>query len=276
MVDSSVGSNAVPWPDLGIDGEPELLFQPAFDLATGRLFGFEALLRLRRCVPVPGYISPDQLIPTAEANGHMTAVNRWVLSEACYEAVSWPPEVQLAVNCSVFQLRRNEAAPAAASAIGASGLDPGRLSIEVTGTALADDGTAADLHALSRLGIRLTLDDMGSDLLSLKNLSHLSVNTVKIAGSLIGGLEQVGASTRAIVETTVKVTHSLGLCAAAKSVETAGQAATLREIGADVGQGYFYSPPLAAEHALALTHVDTPASGPIMVPTTPESQPDIP
>jgi EAL domain-containing protein (putative c-di-GMP-specific phosphodiesterase class I) len=64
-----------PWPDLGIDGEPELLFQPAVDLATGRLIGFEALLRLRRTVPIPGYILPNQLIPSAEARGPLTVID---------------------------------------------------------------------------------------------------------------------------------------------------------------------------------------------------------
>src|SRR5471032_1290691 len=87
MTVSARESSVIPWPDLGIDGEPELLFQPAVDLATGRLLGFEALLRWND--PVQGRISPKELIPWAEANGHMTALNGWVLSEACARAVSW-------------------------------------------------------------------------------------------------------------------------------------------------------------------------------------------
>jgi EAL domain-containing protein (putative c-di-GMP-specific phosphodiesterase class I) len=258
-------STVIPWPDLGIDGEPELLFQPAVDLATGRLLGFEALLRWND--PVQGRISPKELIPWAEANGYMTALNGWVLSEACAQAVRWRSEIQLAVNCSVFQLRRNEAAAAAAAALEHSGLQPDRLTIEVTETTLADHGAADDLRAISRLGIQLTVDDMGSDWSSLENLRHFAVNTMKIDGSLIDGIDHAGGVNRAIVETIVKVSHSLDLCTVAEAVETAAQVAILRELGADVGQGYFFAPPLAADETLALTDMDLLPIFPLGPPT---------
>lgn len=241
-------------PDLGIDGEPELVFQPAVDLATGRLLGFEALLRWHD--PMRGRISPNELIPWAEANGYMTDLNCWVLSEACARAVEWRSDLQLAVNCSIFQLRRNEAAHAAAVALEASGLHPDRLTVEVTETTLADHGAADDLRAISRLGIQLTVDDMGSDWSLLENLRQFSVNTMKIDGSLIDGLDHPGGVNRAIVETIVKVCHSLGLCTVAEAVETAEQVAILREVGADVGQGYFFAPPLSADDALSLTSME--------------------
>jgi EAL domain-containing protein (putative c-di-GMP-specific phosphodiesterase class I) len=266
---SAQDSAVIPWPDLGIDGEPELLFQPAVDLATGRLLGFEALLRWND--PVQGRISPKELIPWAEANGHMTALNCWVLSEACARAVSWRSDIQLAVNCSVFQLRRNEAAAAAAVALEHSGLHPDRLTIEVTETTLADDGAAADLRAISRLGIQLTVDDMGSDWSSLENLQHFAVNTMKIDGSLIDGIDHAGGVNRAIVETIVKVSHSLDLCTVAEAVETASQVAILREVGADVGQGYFFAPPLGADEALALTSLDALPLFSLSVSATEES-----
>jgi EAL domain-containing protein (putative c-di-GMP-specific phosphodiesterase class I) len=182
----------------------------------------------------------------------MTAVNDWVLSEACSTAAAWRSEIQLAVNCSVFQLRRHEASTAVASALEVSGLDPGRLSIEFTESALTDDRAVSDLHTLSRLGVKLTLDDMVSDWSALTDLKRIAVDTVKIDGSFIGGLDHVGGANRSIVETIVKVIHSLDLSTVAKAVETAGQAAILRDIGVDAGQGYFFAPPLAAEDALAL------------------------
>ncbi len=265
MTVSAQESVVIPWPDLGIDGEPELLFQPAVDLATGRLLGFEALLRWND--PVQGRISPKELIPWAEANGYMTALNGWVLSEACAQAVRWRSEIQLAVNCSVFQLRRNEAAAAAAHALEYSGLHPDRLTIEVTETTLADHGAADDLRAISRLGIQLTVDDMGSDWSSLENLQHFAVNTMKIDGSLIDGIDHAGGVNRAIVETIVKVSHSLDLCTVAEAVETAAQVAILREVGADVGQGYFFAPPLAADETLALTDMDLLPIFPLTDPT---------
>jgi EAL domain-containing protein (putative c-di-GMP-specific phosphodiesterase class I) len=186
----------------------------------------------------------------------MTALNGWVLSEACARAVSWRSDIQLAVNCSVFQLRRNEAAAAAAIALEESGLQPDRLTIEVTETTLADDTAAADLRAISRLGIQLTVDDMGSDWSSLENLQHFAVNTMKIDGSLIDGIDHAGGVNRAIVETIVKVSHSLDLCTVAEAVETAAQVAILRDVGADVGQGYFFAPPLGSDEAFALTSHD--------------------
>jgi EAL domain-containing protein (putative c-di-GMP-specific phosphodiesterase class I) len=262
---SAQETTVIPWPDLGIDGEPELLFQPAVDLATGRLLGFEALLRWND--PVQGRISPKELIPWAEANGYMTALNGWVLSEACAQAMRWRSEIQLAVNCSVFQLRRNEAAAAAAIALEQSGLQPDRLTIEVTETTLADHGAADDLRAISRLGIQLTVDDMGSDWSSLENLQHFAVNTMKIDGSLIDGIDHVGGVNRAIVETIVKVSHSLDLCTVAEAVETAAQVAILRAVGADVGQGYFFAPPLGADETLALTDMDLLPIFPLTDPT---------
>jgi EAL domain-containing protein (putative c-di-GMP-specific phosphodiesterase class I) len=243
-----------PRPDLGLDGEPELVFQPAVDLATGRLLGFEALLRWND--PDLGPIPPSVLIPWAEAHGHMIALNAWVLSEACTAAARWEADLQLAVNCSVFQLRQREAASAAAAAIEESGINPDRLTIEITETSVVDDGAAADLQAMSRLGIQLTVDDIGSDWSTLENLQQFAINTMKIDGVLIAGLDDPSGVNRAMVETIVHVSHSLGICCVAESVETARQVSILRELGADVGQGYFFAPPLAVEDAHTLTTMD--------------------
>jgi EAL domain-containing protein (putative c-di-GMP-specific phosphodiesterase class I) len=235
---------------LGLDGAPALVFQPAVDLATGRLLGFEALLRWYDSSG--GTIPPDTLIPWAEANGHMADLHAWVLSEACQQAARWPSDLQLAVNCSVFQLRRGEAAIAAASALERSGLRPDRLTVEVTETSVADDQAAADLHAMTRLGIQLTVDDIGAGSSILETRTDCVVNTIKIDGSLIDGLATPGGPNRAIVETMVKLSRSLGICTVAEAVETADQVAILREMGADVAQGYFFSGPLAAEEAYVL------------------------
>ena len=241
-------------PELGLDGEPELVFQPAVDLATGRLLGFEAFLRWND--PDLGPIPPSVLIPWAEANGHMVELNAWVLSEACAAAASWQSDLQLAVNCSVFQLRQREAASAAAAALEESGLNPDRLTIEITETSVTDAAASDDLHAMSRLGIQLTVDDIGSDWSTIDSLQQFAINTMKIDGSLIQGLADAGGVSRAMVETIVHVSHSLGICTVAESVETAQQVKILRELGADVGQGYFFAKPLAVEDALMLTTMD--------------------
>ena len=241
-------------PELGLDGDPELVFQPAIDLATGRLLGFEALLRWND--PDLGPIPPGVLIPWAESNGHMVELNAWVLSEACAAAAAWQSDLQLAVNCSVFQLRQREAATAAAAALEESGLNPDRLTIEITETSVVDDGAAADLHAMSRLGIQLTVDDIGSDWSTIESMGQFSINTRKIDGTLIEGLADPTGVSRAMVETIVHVSHSLGICTVAEMVETGKQVRILRELGADVGQGFFFAPPLAVEDALTLTTMD--------------------
>src|SRR5208337_2611122 len=107
---------------MGIEGAPALVFQPAVDLATGRLLGFEALLRWHD--PSGDEIPPGTLIPWAESLGQMNALNAWVLSEACAQATRWPGDLQLAVNCSTLQLRRGIAAVAVATALEQSGLNP--------------------------------------------------------------------------------------------------------------------------------------------------------
>ena len=248
-----VVTSMIPPPDLGLDGAPHLVFQPAIDLSTGRLLGFEALLRWQdssgRAVP------PNALIPWAEARGRMTDLNAWVLLEACSQAARWPANLQLAVNCSVFQLRRGEAA-AAAAALEQAGFAPDRLMVEVTETAVIDEAAVADLQAMSRLGIQLTLDDVGSDWSILKNLQDCTVNTMKIDGELIEELKVTGSASQAVVETIVKISRSLGICTVAEAVETAVQVTLLRDAGVDVAQGYFFSPPISADDAFTMAATD--------------------
>ena len=246
-------------PDVGLDGAPHLVFQPAVDLAAGRLLGFEALLRW--IDPSGAFIPPDALIPWAEDHGYMSNLNAWVLSEACAQAARWPSSLQVAVNCSVFQLRRGEAAVAAASALEQSGLSADRLTVEITETSIDDDEAAADLHAMARLGIQLTLDDVESDWLILASLRDVVVSTIKLDGVVIEGLtSSEGGSNQAIVETIVKLSRSLGICTVAEAVETSRQVAILRELGVDVAQGYFFSPPLPSDDAYTMAVKSPPAN----------------
>ncbi len=241
-------------PRLGLGGTPSLAFQPAVDLATGRLLGFEALLRCHDATG--GNIPPDVLIPWAEAHGHMNELNEWVLSEACAQASRWPSDLQLAVNCSVFQLRRGTAAVAAATALERSGLNPDRLTVEVTEVSVSDDEAAEDLQVMTRLGIQLTVDDVGSDYSVLEHLRGAVVNTVKIDAGLIAGLTDSDGQSRAVVESIVKLSRSLGFCTVAEAVETGDQVAMLRELGAETAQGYFFSAPLTAQEACDLANMD--------------------
>jgi len=232
---------------MALAGEPVLEFQPAVDLATGRLLGMEALVRWEH--PTKGRIAPDILIPWAEENGDIVSLNAWVMEAACSEAQLWSTGLQLAVNCSIIQLRRGEASKAAQNALDVSGLNPDRLTIEVTERTINDDRAAADLRALSELGVHLAVDDVGTSWSSLQVLRKFAIEIVKIDRAFINNLEADEGMNRAIVEAIIHVGHSLAMSTVAEGVESSQQAAILREFGADVGQGYYFAPPLRNDEA---------------------------
>jgi EAL domain-containing protein (putative c-di-GMP-specific phosphodiesterase class I) len=243
-------------PDLGLDGKPHLVFQPAADLATGRLLGFEALLRW--CDGSGGLIPPERLIPWAEAHGQVSSLNAWVLKEACSQAARWPLHLQIAVNCSLVHLGRAASAVTAAEALEVSDLVPDRLTIEITESAIDDDEALADLNTMARLGIQLTVDDVGTDWSVLDRLPPSIVSTIKMDEPLIRNLDASEGSSRSIVEAIVRFSRSKGICTVAEAVETDEQVAVLRELGADVAQGYFFSVPVGADEAFVLASGESP------------------
>jgi EAL domain-containing protein (putative c-di-GMP-specific phosphodiesterase class I) len=141
---------------------------------------------------------------------------------------------------------------AAASALEQSGLNPDRLTVEVTEASVADEDAAADLQVMTRLGVQLTVDDVGTDWSVVDNSRDCVVNTVKIHGSLIAGLTDPGGQSRPVVESIVARCRSRGICTVAEAVETAEQVVVLRDIGAETAQGYFFSPPLTSSEAAEL------------------------
>jgi len=237
-----------------LDGKPVLEYQPAVDLADGRLLGFEALVRWDH--PTRGYIPPNILIPWAEANDHIVDLNAWVLADACRQAAPWPVGIQLSVNCSAVQLRQGEASRAVVAALEETGLQPHRLTIEITETTVADERTASDLRALSKLGVHLAVDDVGTSWSTLENLRRFDIETAKVDRAFITSLEPHEGMNRAIVDAIVHVAQSLSMTTVAEGIETAQQVAILRDFGADMGQGYFFAKPLAADVADELAKGD--------------------
>ncbi|HLX88548.1 MAG TPA: EAL domain-containing protein [Acidimicrobiales bacterium] len=250
---AAVTAHAVP--DLGLGGYPELLFQPAIDLTTGQILGFEALVRW--VAPGKGTIWPVKLLPWAEARGQMKALNAWVVNEASMQALQWPSSMQVAVNCSTLQLSRSEAASAASEALARSGLAPDRLTIEVTEASLVAERADAELHALARLGVQLTIDGVGGEPSLLRGFP-LGACTMKIDGELVRSLEGPEPKGRVVVETIVNLSRSLGICSVAECVENYRQVAALRELRVDVAQGYFFSPPLSADDARTIANASPP------------------
>lgn len=261
------GKGAVPKPQVELDGDPFLEFQPAVDLASGRLLGFEALVRWRH--PTRGVIQPNVLIPWAEANQQIVALNAWVLDEACRQATHWPSAIQVAVNCSLVQLRLRQASVAMSSALSKTGLNPDRLTVEVTEAAVADEQAAQDLRQLMGRGVHLAVDDVGTSWSTLENMRRFSIEIAKIDRSFIAALERPDGMSRAIVEAIVHVSRSLAMSTVAEGVETSAQLAILRRLGADVAQGFLFAPPMPADQALSLATSDPPA---LFDVSTPESE----
>ncbi len=235
-----------------LGGEPTLEYQPLVDMTSGRLLGFEALLRWRH--PEEGLILPSLLLPWLEANGDIVQLGEWGLAEGCHQATRWPENIQLAVNLSLVQLRRGVGSSAVVGAIERSGLEPGRLTVEFTEHALVEDVAMNDLRAIGALGVELAVDDVGTSWTSFDVLRRLEVNTVKIDRSFVGSLEPQQGINRLIVETVVSLAHSAGISTVAEGVETSQQASVVREFECDAAQGYFFAPPLSIAVATELAN----------------------
>lgn len=235
---------------LALPGRPILEFLPAVDLVTGQLLALEALVRWEH--PTRGLLSPQILLPWAEEHDGLLALNAWVIDEACHQAQTWPAGIQIAVNYSLEPLRRGDASRATAAALEDSGLNPDRLTVEVSEETIADELSAEELRALIALGAHLAADDVGGRWPSLLPLQQFNVETVKIDRPFITSLEAGEGMNRSIVEALVHVSHSLHMSNVAEGIETLEQVKILRELGTDAGQGYFFSHPISTDAARQL------------------------
>ncbi len=221
-------------------GELAVFFQPLVDMRTGRVAGFEALLRWHH--PVLGEVSPAVFVPLAEETGLIRAIGEWVVREACREAASWPDGIGVAVNLSPVQLRDPDLPQRLAAIVRDSGLAPRRLELEVTESVMLGDGDGAArmLDSLHAQGMRIAMDDFGTGYSSLRYLHTFSFDKLKIDQSFIGRLTHSEES-RAIVRAVLGLSRDLGLLTVAEGVETAEQLEQLRAYGCDQVQGFHFS-----------------------------------
>jgi diguanylate cyclase (GGDEF)-like protein/PAS domain S-box-containing protein len=246
-----------------VNGEFELYYQSIHDLGRNRLCGFEALLRWNH--PQRGMVSPAEIIPLAEETGFIVPVGEWVLRQACAEAANWPAHIKIAVNISPKQFKSRNLVQAIVNAVVASGLNPGRLELEITETALLSD-SAATLEALRKLqsfGIRIALDDFGTGYSSLSYLRSFPFNKIKIDQSFVKSLSDGTEEAVAIVRAVTQMGLSLGMSTTAEGVETARQLDIVRAEGCNEVQGYLFSTPKPAHEiarmiAAAEAAIDTP------------------
>ncbi|MFC7540817.1 putative bifunctional diguanylate cyclase/phosphodiesterase [Siccirubricoccus deserti] len=225
-------------------GEFELNYQPLVDLSTNQINSFEALLRWRH--PERGVISPEDFIPIAEDTGLIIPIGEWVLEEACRAAASWPDGISVAVNLSPVQFRSKVLAQAVDHALKISGLEPGRLQLEITESVLLQDNLAnlAVLQELRRLGVQIAMDDFGTGYSSLGYLRSFSFDKIKLDRSFVCDLPD-GPQCEAIVQAVAGLASGLRITTTAEGIETQEQLSILRASGYDQGQGYLFGKPVS-------------------------------
>jgi diguanylate cyclase (GGDEF)-like protein/PAS domain S-box-containing protein len=225
----------------------ELAYQPIVDMATGRLAGIEALARLP--LEEGGFLSPDEFIPIAESAGMIERLGEWVTGEACRQYRCWRetglPAVDIAINISNAELHRRAFVSHLTEIVHAAGIDPARLQIELTESAVMENlpETIATLNNLKALGIRIALDDFGTGYSSLSNLSNLPIDKLKIDQSFIRRIDQ-SESNQLIAHAIIGLGRSLSLQVVGEGVESEQAMRYLREHGCDQAQGYLLSRPL--------------------------------
>ena len=228
-----------------VSQELTLFFQPLISVATRRVLSFEALLRWRH--PDRGLVQPDEFIPLAEEVGLIAPIGKWVLEQACQEAVKWPEEIRLAVNVSTIQFRVPGLVEATTEALRRSGLAPGRLDIEITESVLMDNSQAnlVILGRLRDLGVHISMDDFGTGYSSLSYLQSFPFDKIKIDRCFVQDLGRKEASS-AIIGAVVHLGRALGMTVVAEGIETEAQLAKIKAEGCTEGQGYLFSKPCPA------------------------------
>jgi EAL domain-containing protein (putative c-di-GMP-specific phosphodiesterase class I) len=223
-----------------------LYYQPEIDLETGEIAGVEALIRWEH--PTRGLLPPVSFVPMAEESRMITALDRWVLMDACRTAAELQGDghaISMSVNISVAYLDHPDLVPAVAEALRANDLAPGRLVLEITESAVLGDfeAVAPKLAALREMGVRIAIDDFGTGYSSLAYLSHLDVDILKIDKSFVDRIT-LDPQAAAVTEAIIAIGKSLDLQTIAEGVEDTGQANWLRTAGCQVGQGFVWSRPI--------------------------------
>lgn len=229
------------------EGELTLHYQPQVELATGELVGLEALVRWQQ--PDGTMVPPDDFIPFAERSDLIHSLTRFVLDRAITDAARWYQSgmpIRIAVNLSARNLSENDLVETIKTLLTERGLPPCYLEVELTETTVMSNPgrTAQIMRELSEFGVLLSIDDFGTGHSSLSYLTTLSAHELKIDRSFIGAME-TEASAETVVRAILDLARALGLSVVAEGIETATAAERLRRMGCPIGQGYFYSRPLA-------------------------------
>jgi diguanylate cyclase (GGDEF)-like protein len=228
-----------------IANEVDVHFQPIVDLRNDAVVGFEALARW--CDADLGYVSPAVFVPLAEERGFIDSLAEVLLRKAAHAALSWPKELFLSFNLSSAQLMDPTTSRRLLSIISQIGLDPRRLELEITETAVMADADTAQkiVSELRAAGVRVSLDDFGTGQSSLGRLRDFSFDKVKIDRAFVSRISADRASEH-IIKAIVSMCEGLELEVVAEGIEDFSEALKLKALGCGLGQGYFYGKPADA------------------------------
>ncbi|MBA2237806.1 MAG: EAL domain-containing protein, partial [Lysobacter sp.] len=233
-------------------GELSLAYQPVYRLSDHAMIGAEALLRWKH--PEQGMVAPSVFIDIAEQSGLIEVLGPQVLRQACLDAAEWQRAFPgrhplfVAVNVSPRQLRSGDLPRIVAGCLSDAGLDPTRLHLELTETAVLGDEVHASrlLSQLRQTGVKVWLDDFGTGFSGLSHLRRVPMDGVKIDRSFVADILR-DPDDLALTTAIIAMAHSLGITVVAEGVETEGQYVLLRERGCDLAQGYWLGVPLAVD-----------------------------
>jgi diguanylate cyclase (GGDEF)-like protein/PAS domain S-box-containing protein len=231
--------------------ELRVAYQPIVSLADGSVAAVEALLRWHH--PERGTIPPADFIPVAEESGLIEPIGRWVLNAACAQAARWhaarpdAAPLGIAVNLSLRQFTQRDLEATVASALAESGIEPSSLCLEITESVLLDEPerVSETIKGIARHGVRFALDDFGTGYSSLAYLTRLPIDGLKVDRSFV---DELGSSARSTAITTaiVRMAQALSIEVVAEGVETQGQLDTVRDLGCELAQGFYFHRPLEA------------------------------
>jgi diguanylate cyclase (GGDEF)-like protein len=238
----------------------EVHYQPIVVLETGRLAGFEALVRMRNADGT--LVPPSAFIPLTEETGLIVRIGHWVLTEACRQMRAWQrqfpehPQLQMSVNLAGRQFIQPNLMQEIEQVLIETGLDTASLKLEVTETVIMEhaEEAAAVLMQLRSKGIKLLMDDFGTGYSSLSYLHRFPLNTLKIDASFVGRMD-TSRQDADIIQTIVTLAHTLGMDIIAEGVETASQLAQLRQLKVEYAQGFYFAKPLKSTAVEALIAV---------------------
>ena len=249
---ASAAGSRVAWSEAIGRGELSMVYQPIVAREELKVVGFEALVRWN--TEEFGPVSPALFIPIAEESNLIHELGDWILAQSLRVVADWPGQY-VSINFSPRQFRRPNFVGHILECVQRAGVEPNRVQIEITETAIFDDADrAADtLYRLRQMGFRIALDDFGTGYSSLYNIRKFALDSLKIDRSFIDGMGRERESA-AIVHSIIHLGRALGLGVIAEGVETEAQLQALRLAGASHLQGYLFSRPVAPEVAAEIAH----------------------